>query len=121
MTSALLDEDRIMSLLSCELTVSNLPRLQAAAIMAVADAHDRKCTREEFIILLDTAMSLHGDAGKFFMMNSVSGHFHKGELSVEMVFAAIEKITKMVAQHQYSLTKFMDRLIQCPETEDRVH
>ena len=121
MTSALLDEDRIMALLSCEPTVANTSRLQAASMMAIADAHDRKCTREEFVMLLDAAMHLHADAGRFFMMNSIAGHFHSGALSFEMVTAAVQKTTEDMTQHQTALTRFMERLIQCPETEDRVH
>jgi hypothetical protein len=121
MTSALLDEDRILSLLSCKPVVDNASRLQAAAMMAVADAHDRKCTREEFVVLLDTAMTLHADAGKFFMMNSVATHFHAGALDFEMVTGAMLNITEKVTLHQLALTRFMERLIQCPETEDRVH
>lgn len=121
MTSPLLDEDRIMAMLSCKPTVDNGSRLQAAAMMAIADAHDRECTREEFVILLDTAMTLHADAGKFFMMNSIATHFHSGALDFEMVTGAMLNISEKVALHQIALTRFMERLIQCPETEDRVH
>ena len=121
MVSPLLDEDRIMAMLLCEPLVTNSSRLQAAAMLAVADAHDRKCTRDEFIVLLDIAMNLHTDAGKFFMMDSIAGLFHTNALDFEMVTTAVAKITEKTTRHQYNLARFVERLIQCPETEDRVH
>ena len=121
MGDPLMDEDMLLDMLSCQINFENCSRLQSAALYAVVAAHDRKCTRDEFIALMESAMGLHSYAGKLYMMTQVRQNFTANQLDLEMIDTSLDKLTSYGNSNHSNLKTFLERMVQCPTSHDKVH
>lgn len=121
MTDPVLHEPTIMDTLDCTPVAENTSRLQAAALLSLIDAYDRKLTRENFVTLAEAALSLHTQVGKLYMIDSVRENSLLGALDDNMLDRAVNGVRHMTVSAHTELFKLMRRVVACPTSDDKVH
>ncbi len=121
MTDPVLHEPTIMDTLDCLPHPENTSRLQAAALLCLLDAYDRKLEREHFVTLAQAALELHTQVGKFYMIDSVRENESIGVLDTDMLNKAVIGVHIMTSDAHNALLKLMRRVVSCPTTADKVH
>lgn len=121
MPDPILDEEMILEHLKGDVCVEATSQLQSVALYTLVAAYDRKVVREEYTPVMDAAMGLHSAMGKLFMLNSIREHFTQGTLNLELLDRALTKATSYAAGNQTTLVEFMEQLVQCPTSKDKVH
>ena len=121
MTDPILYEPSIMQTLDCAAEVDNVQRLQAACMLSLVDAYDRKLTRDEFIVLCDAAVTLHTQMGKLYMIDSISNNYKFGHLDGPMIERAEAGLNISCTATHAELHRLMKRIVSCPTSEDQVH
>lgn len=121
MANPIMDEDMLLEMLACQMNYDNTARLQSAALYAVVAAHDRQCTRDEFIALMESAMGVHSYVGKMSMMTQIRQNFTEKQLDLEMIDRSLENLISYGNSSQANLRAFLTRMVQCPTSLDKVH
>ncbi len=121
MTDPVLHEETIMDTLDCLPVPENTGRLQAAALLSLLDAYDRKLTRENFVTLASAAMALHTQVGKLYMIDSVRENNLIGVLDTGMLDKATAGVRSMTEDAHTELFRLMRKVVSCPTSEDKVH
>ncbi len=121
MTDPVLHEDTIMDALDCTAEHTNTGRLQAAAMLCLIDAYDRKLQREHFVALASAALGLHTQIGKLYMMTSVRENEEIGVLDHDMLNKAVFGVHLAAGTAHMELFKLMQKIIACPTSADKVH
>ena len=121
MTDPVLHEPTIMDTLDCRVDPVNTSRLQAAALLSLIDAYDRKLTRENFLVLAEAALGMHTQIGKFYMMSSIWDNHKIGLLDGVMIEKAVHGTNAMALKAHDELFGLMKRVVMCPTSEDKVN
>src|SRR5882672_938498 len=121
MTDPVLHEPTIMDTLDCTPYPENTSRLQAAALLCLIDAYDRKLTRENFVTLASAALSLHTQIGKLFLIDSIRENDRIGMLDTAMLDKAARGCQGMTSGAHAELYGLMNKVVQCPTSADRVN
>ncbi len=121
MTDPVLHEPTIIDTLDCSPVPENTGRLQAAALLSLLDAYDRKLTRDNFVTLASAALALHTQVGKLYMIDSVRENNLIGVLDAGMLEKATAGVLMMTRDAHTELFGLMRRVVACPTSEDKVH
>ncbi len=121
MTDPILHEPTIMDTLDCNPFPENTGRLQAAALLCLLDAYDRKLVREHFVTLAEAALSMHTQLGKLYMIDSVRENEQIGVLDTTMLQRAVTGVQAMAINSHVELYALMKKIVACPTTADKVH
>ena len=121
MADPLLDEDQIIQLLSVPISAANINALQAGAVQALCDLYDRKTTREEFTSKAAACIGLYGQCAKLWLLANVQQVHAEGELDTARFVTATEGLTDIVRKQAEVVIEIVQRLKQCPTSQDRVH
>jgi hypothetical protein len=120
-TDPVLHEPTIMDTLDCRVDPVNTSRLQAASLLSLIDAYDRKLTRESFLTLAEAALGMHTRIGKFYMMSSIWENHKMGVLDAEMVEKAVNGTGAMALKAHGELYALMKKVVMCPTSADKVN
>lgn len=121
MTDPVLHEPTIMDTLDCNPYPENASRLQAAALLCLLDAYDRKLIREHFVTLASAALALHTQVGKLFLIDSVRENDKIGMLDTTLIDKAVRGVQGMTSSAHAELYGLMNKIVMCPTTADKVH
>jgi hypothetical protein len=121
MSSTLLNEDLILTLLGTAPSAEHGENLRTAAFLVLLDSYDRRVTRESFFDTAKNAMQLNEMMGRLESVTGVLSTFKANALSGEKMEAALETITGHVETCRKSLLHDMSLLIQCPNDGDTKH
>lgn len=121
MADPVLYEPTIMDTLDCNPFPENTSRLQAAALMCLIDAFDRKLLREHFVSLAEAALQVHTSMGKLYMIDSVQENHRMGILDKDMVNSARTGVQNLSTRSHTELYSLMRKVVACPTSADKVH
>ncbi len=121
MTSPVMDENILQFLTKEPPSIDNIDRLQTASLMAIVDAFDRKVTRDNFVMIAATAMTLGQVMARLGILKSTEGFFNGGDLNTAMFDQATKGLMAMAATQHAVLERQVSVLVQCPNDKDPVH
>jgi len=123
MADPVLDENLILQLLTAPAsgTIDDIGRLQAAAIQALTDMHDRKMTRDQYIQHAASAVSLYGQLCKLWMLLSMKEAFNNGDFDAARIAEAEHGLLNLVNKQVKTVHGIVTELMKCPTSQDVVH
>lgn len=117
----ILDEDGIVSLLKQPVLPENVNAIQAGAVQSMIDLYDRKVTREEFCELLAPCLALYGTASKLWLLNNIYDVHRQHGLNDERFTKAAAELRDVIEKQVATVVGIVERVKQCPTSEDKVH
>jgi hypothetical protein len=121
MADPLMDEQLILDQLRVEPGYENIAKLQAGALQALIDMYDRKMTRGEFMHCAASAVALYGQTSKLVMLGSVRQAFDCGDLDIARIVQAEGQLIDLIRRQSGTVAEIVERLRQCPTSQDAVH
>ena len=121
MADPILDEDGIIMLLKAPVGYETTNLLQAGAVQALLDMYDRKVTREEFCEHASRCIGLYNEAGKLWMLGNIFEVYLDGSLDRSKFDTAKASLVELVQRQCETLIDMVQRLKQCPTSQDKVH
>ncbi len=111
-----------MDTLDCLPVPDNTSRLQAAALLSLLDAYDRRLTRDNFVTLASAALALHTQIGKLYLIDSVRENGLIGALDDGVLLSrATAGVRGLATDAHAELFKLMHKVVACPTSQDKVH
>jgi hypothetical protein len=121
MVDAVLDEEHIVALLTCDIKVENVNRIQAGAVQTILDLYDRKTTREEFIKLCSPCIALYGQMAKLWMLHNMKHLYLNGDITEERLDHAVVGMEGIITTQIETVIGIVRRLQECPDTGDTIN
>ncbi len=128
MTDPIIHEPTLLDHLDCTVGYDNVSRLQAASLMSLINAYDRKLTRDNFISLAERAMAMHSQMAKLFLMTGVCEHHRinatREDGAEDFTLALVRThhdILNTATEVHTDLRRLVKMVTECPTTQDKVH
>lgn len=121
MADPVLDEDGIIALLSTPINPQTSEAVEAGAVQLMMDMFDRKCDRREFASHVGMAVTLYASCSRLQLLNSIREVWEAGNLNEQRIGKAYNEITDLIRAQQVSCVAMMERLKQCPTSQDKLH
>lgn len=121
MVDSILDEALLVKCLKQEVIPENARSIMDGALAAVVDGYDRKVTRDEFMVLLSTSMTAYGAFARLACLKSLEISWKAEKVDAVALKTAEDYLTTLAKENISALTEFVERLVQCPNTGDKVH
>lgn len=121
MSDPLLDEDGILMLLHAVVSPETTNALQAGAVQTLLDLYDRKVTRAEFCEQGSECLAMYGTVAKLWMLNNMHQVFAEHGLTEEKFALAEGQLVELIKKQAATLIAQVERLKQCPLSEDKIH
>jgi hypothetical protein len=122
MASPLLNEQMIIETLSLPVSSDTADTLCVAAMLSVLDGYDRKMTRDEYGVIVDSTCKFHEMIGRMVIVNLLRGLIGSidPKASERLAQASLDLTAGAEMLRKQILSK-MQLLIQCPWDEDKIH
>lgn len=117
----ILDEDGILTLLNAVISPATTNALQAGAVQTLLDLYDRGVTRKEFCEQGSECLAMYGTVAKLWMLNNMHQVFSEHGLTEEKFKAAEAQLVELIQKQTLTLIATVQRLQQCPTSEDKIH
>ena len=121
MADPVFDEEFINHLLRVTPSINTVDALQSGAAQALVDLYDRKVTREEFIACASQCLSLYSQTAKLWMLHNIKHTFDEHGLTAEKFELADKQMVELLTKQAQGVMAIVDRLMQCPTSQDKVH
>lgn len=121
MADPLINEPLCLMMLQQEINDETMPYMQNAALQVIMDLWDRKVTREEFAKSCGVAIMLHSTIAKLYVIAQTRELTVTEKLTLETIDTSTARLTEFATDKRVALGAIMERLMQCPTSEDSVH
>ncbi len=127
MTDPLIHEPSLLDTLDCTCGTDNTQRLQAGALMGLINAYDRQLTRDSFVAIAGTALALHTQMAKLYLLRSVRESFRvavntDNENEFESALRSSYNDIFSAAHEAHGEMRHLVKMVtECPTTQDKVH
>jgi hypothetical protein len=121
MADPVLDEDRILNKLAMPSKFENLGLIQEGAIQALVDLYDRGVTREEYLTLASSCVSLYAQTAKFYVIASMNDLFCDGTLDKTAFDNALKSLSAVIDAQRETVIGTVCRLKMCPSSAEKIH
>ena len=121
MSSPLLNEDLICSMLGTLPTAAEGETLRTSSLLVLLDSYDRKVDRETFFETSKAALQLSEMCGRLESVSGIRASLAAGTLTDTKLDESLGIITGHAETCRKNLIKAMALLIQCPNDGDPVN
>ena len=122
MADPVYDEDAIIDMLkTLPGPQQTVPVLQNACLMALLDLYDRKADRMFFAQHAGMICTTYAMLSRTWMLMSMHDIFENGNLTEATFNKAHADIIQMVTENTEQIIAMVQKLKECPTSEDKVH
>jgi hypothetical protein len=121
MVSPIIDEEKMLKFFDAKVSAAGAMDIQSGAFLLLADAFDRRVTREDLKTYLSAALQVYDTVGRLSIVSNMRMFLReKGEISDADLMVTEQSLTRMVTGHVADCIKLAEVLRQCATDEDKI-